>query len=308
MIANFFNKTNPINYVILLIVLLVLNFLFGFSNVSLAWYQVLGNQFLVFILLAISLILLEQLCQKKELTKNNSFAFLLATLFILFIPGVFTNINLTGSVFLVMLGIRRLMAIQGSKHMQTRLFDAALLILTGALLEFWAIIFLVLVFYSILASGDYNYRNWIIPIFALLSVGVIYVSFCEWIGFDWHFWLSNKMKFSLQWNMDLQKHEAIGFTALSILMLFGTGNFLKSLPKKAINKKESYIKLAWAVAIGLIIFLTSFQKKPEQLLWMVFPAAILTANYLEKIQNKNLQNFLLWVITFFSFTMFYLQL
>ena len=85
MIANFFNKTNPINYVILLIVLLVLNFLYGFSNVSVAWYRVLGNQFLVFILLAISLILLEQLCQKKELTKNNSYAFLLAILFILFI-------------------------------------------------------------------------------------------------------------------------------------------------------------------------------------------------------------------------------
>lgn len=308
MIANFFNKTNPINYIILLALLLVLNFLYGFSHTTLTWYQVFGNQFLVFILLSVCLVLLEQLCQKKELTKNNSYAFLLAILFIFFIPGVFSNLPLTASVFLVMLGIRRLMAIQGSKHMQTRLFDASLLILAGALLEFWAILFLILVFYSILTSGDYNHRNWIIPIIAMLTVGVLYVSICEWIGIDWYLWTSNQMSYSFQWNMDLKGYEALGFSVLMALLMLGTGYFLRSLPQKAINKKESYIKLSWAVAIGFVVFLISSQKKGEQLLWMVFPAAILSANYLEKIDDKRFQNFLLWVIALASFTLFYLQL
>ncbi|MFN3907455.1 MAG: DUF6427 family protein [Flavobacterium sp.] len=308
MIANFFNKTNPINYIILLLLLLVLTFLYGFSHATLAWYQVLGQQLLVFILLSVCLILLEQLCQKKELTKNNSYAFLLAVLYILFIPGVFTNITLTASVFMVMLGIRRLMAIQGSKHMQTRLFDASILILTGALLEFWAIMFLVLVFYSILTSGDYNHRNWIIPIIAMLTVGVLYVSICEWTGMDWQAWITKQMEFSLHWNMQLQGNEALGFSVLMALLLLGTGYFLRTLPKKAINKKESYIKLSWAAVIGLVVFLISFQKTPEQLLWMVFPAAILSANYLEKIEDKRFQNFLLWVITLASFGLYYMQL
>lgn len=308
MIANFFNKTNPINYIILLLLLLVLTFLYGFSHATLAWYQVLGQQLLVFILLSVCLILLEQLCQKKELTKNNSFAFLLATLSLLFVPKIFTNITLTASVFMVMLGLRRLISIQGSKNIKIRLLDASLLIIGGALLEFWAILFLVLVFYSIVASGDYDHRNWIIPVIALFTIGTIYVAFGELFQLDWYAWIIHQIDYSLQWNLFLTGYEAIGFSILFSLLVIGSIFFIQTLSQKAINKKESYIKLVWAVAIGFLIFLISDQKSSGQLLWMIFPASILSANYLEKISDKRFQNFILWVLFLLAIALFFLQL
>jgi hypothetical protein len=308
MIANFFNKTNPINYIILLLLLLVLTFLYGFSHATLAWYQVLGQQFLVFVLLSVCLILLEQLCQKKELTRNNSFAFLLAILYLFFIPKIFLNVKLIASVLMILLSFRILILMQERTDLKSKIFDASILILTASIFEFWAILYLILLYINLLYIRAFNYRNFIIPFFAIASYQIIFFSICTFFDLNYLKILNEHTKFSFELNMNYQNYEALSFSILFALILIGIIFFFKTLSKKAILKKQYYYKLLWSSFIGFLVFLISFQKKPEHLIWLIFPAAILSANYLEKIEDKRFQNFLLWVITLASFGLYYMQL
>jgi hypothetical protein len=63
------------------------------------------------------------------------------------------------------------------KASKEKIFDASLWIILASLFHFWSILFLILVFISIILLVSRDYTNWVLPFIALLAVGILFAFF-----------------------------------------------------------------------------------------------------------------------------------
>src|SRR6478672_5309285 len=151
MITTIFKKSTPINYSLVVILLLVFFFLYQFQHTKLPvnqtdTFQTVG----IVLLLLASLFIANFIAKKNALTKNSSYTILFFVLLLLLFPLVLKNANLVVANFFILLAMRRLVSLQTLKAPKEKIFDASLWIFVASLFHFWAILFVVLVYISIL--------------------------------------------------------------------------------------------------------------------------------------------------------------
>jgi hypothetical protein len=71
--------------------------------------------------------------------------------------------------FFILLAFRRLISLQSLKASKEKIFDASFWIIVAALFQFWSILYLVLVFISIIFHVSRDYRNWFLPFIAFAA-------------------------------------------------------------------------------------------------------------------------------------------
>src|SRR3970282_2496096 len=113
--------------------------------------------------------------KKNGLSKNSSYTIFFYLLFLLFFPSILDNINLIFSNLFILLALRRLLSLQSLTASKEKIFDASLWIFVASLFHFWSIIFIVLVFISIMFHVARDYRNWILPFIAFFTAGIIFM-------------------------------------------------------------------------------------------------------------------------------------
>lgn len=176
MIASVFNKTRPLNYLIIVLLVLFSFLAYSISNnyFSNDWQQIVVGTLKFFIVLASSL-LVNFITLKNNLTKDNTYAVFLFFIFLLFFPTIFQNSQILISNFLLLLALRRLVSLKSMITPKEKIFDASFWIFLSALFHFWSILYIVLVFVSIVLHASRDFRNWIIPFIALFSVSVLFL-------------------------------------------------------------------------------------------------------------------------------------
>lgn len=176
MIASVFNKTRPLNYLIIVLLVLFSFLAYSISNnyFSNDWQQIVVGTLKFFIVLA-SCLLVNFITLKNNLTKDNTYAVFLFFIFLLFFPTIFQNSQILISNFLLLLALRRLVSLKSMITPKEKIFDASFWIFLSALFHFWSILYIVLVFVSIVLHASRDFRNWIIPFIALFSVSVLFL-------------------------------------------------------------------------------------------------------------------------------------
>ncbi|MEQ3690038.1 MAG: hypothetical protein ABNG98_00825, partial [Flavobacterium sp.] len=124
MIASVFNKTRPINYLLIgfLIIISFFSYIISKEKFNLDWSNVLNQSLFLFLIIA-STILVNFISLKNDLTKNNTYAALLFFTFMLFFPSVFENKNILISNFLLLLALRRLISLKSMISTKEKIFD-----------------------------------------------------------------------------------------------------------------------------------------------------------------------------------------
>lgn len=294
MITNIFEKTRPLNYLILAIATLVCFSLYFYFNGLLnnGWASV-GYGVLYFFISIFSLALINFVTLKNTLTKNNNFSVLLFFVFMLFFPKIFRNEEILLSNFFLLLAFRRLMSLNSMKETKEKLFDASFWIFIAALFHFWSIVYIALVFVSIILHVSRDYKNWLIPFVALFSVTILFFAVNLFLDniFTEYLFSQSYISFDFTYFETIYQNIALAIFA-SIALLFFV-NMILSLSAKALNMQSSYKKVLFSFLLGVAIYILSADKDNSCLMFCFAPLVIMGGNFIENLQNKLLKEIIL---------------
>ncbi len=159
MLSSFFNSSKPIHHVIFIVLLGAAMLTMGLNMAVTLDFHVLSWVFTILMMAG----LYHFIVIRNELTRSHSYASLVfVSLTIGLLPFIYLEIN-GYSLFMILLGLRRLMSMRSGLAMVRKIFDAAFFLTFAALLTSGGIWLLILVFLAILFYAPSDYRHWLVP-------------------------------------------------------------------------------------------------------------------------------------------------
>ncbi|WP_428223836.1 DUF6427 family protein [Flavobacterium sp.] len=309
MITSVFSKSRPINYIIVTLLLIVCFSLYQFrmSGLDLSGLQI-AEKIGILLLLIGSLLLTNFITKKNGLSKDNSYTFLLFFLFLILFPSTLSDLKLILANGFILLALRRLISMHSMITPKEKIFDASLWIFAASLINFWCILFMLLVFVSIILHVSRDYRNWIIPFIAFFTVVVLAVMGALAFYPDFLKEYPNQIVVDLKLNdiTTVFQNVAVAIYVLVALVAFVTMLFI--LQSKLSNLISSYRKVIFAFIIGLAVFFLTPNKHNSYLIYTFVPVAIMLTNYLETIKKFWVKEGIVAVLAIASLVTYLLQL
>lgn len=309
MITSVFSKSRPINYILITSLLVICFTLYQFqSNFNTITTLEIGKKIVLLFLLIGSLFITNFITKKNGLSKDNSYTFLLFFVFFILFPKTLSNGGLILSNAFILLALRRLISMQSLITPKEKIFDASLWVFMAALFHFWSILFILLVFVSIIFHVSRDYRNWIIPFIAFFAIIIITVLFSLMFdpGFIRNYINQIAIDFDLKYIENIFQNIALTIYIITALVAFVT--MMLILTNKSLNLQSSYKKIIFAFVIGLVIFFISPNKDNSYLIFTFVPVSIMLTNYLETIDKYWIKESILGIIITASFITYILQL
>lgn len=309
MLASVFNKSRPINYVLISAGLILAYFLYLFKDSR--WtdsYWLILQSAALFLLLCGSLFLVNFITKKNTLTRNNTYAMFLFLVFLILFPTILINTSIIISSFFIMLALRRLISLQSLITPKEKIFDAAFWIFAASLFHFWSILFILLVFVSIVFHVSRDYRNWIIPFIAFFSVATIYTMAVLISGKGFINEVTGKSGISFDFTYFENIYQNIALAIFSSIAVLFAVTHTVSVPNKPLNMQSSHKKIIFSFFIGVAIYVLSDNKNNSFLAFTFAPLAIMGANYLESQENVWVREGLLILFVAIALFLFVSQL
>ncbi len=285
MVTSIFKKSNPINFVILIVyltlVFAIVNKATLFNNAKDAFSDIIS--FLVLIFFGITM---HFIVSKNSLTQKNNYSLLIFVVLLPFFPKAFVNLDYLFSSVFILLSLRSILSLQNNINLKKKLFQAAFWIALATLFYFWAILFFIILLIALLYAVQNDFRNSIMPLLGIASVFILLFIY-NIIFFDAYFVASN---FNISTDFSFSNYNTISWfiklTFLSIAILLLSINYFKILNKKSKNHKSSYALLWVSMGIGLLIPIITPYKDGSEFVFLLAPLSILLASFIEIISKK----------------------
>ena len=309
MIASVFKKSTPLNYA--LIVFLVLFFFFIYQIQDTSWMSsgvlLLKKGFTILVVLA-SIFLTSFIGKRNGLTKDSSYTAIFFVLLLLFFPTILNNLTILLANFFVLLALRRLISLQSMKASKEKIFDASLWIILASLFHFWSILFLILVFISIIFHVSRDYTNWVLPFIAFFAVAILFTFFTSFFGIDTVKYLHQNTQIDFAIDYFTNSSQNIAFSIYVSVALFFVFSMFITLSNRLSMTQTSYKKIVASFFIGVIVFVLSAHKSSDFLLLTIAPLAILASAHVEYSQTKFKQEMVFIAVLLCSLFSFVSQL
>jgi hypothetical protein len=309
MLTNFFKKSTPINYAVVVILLLLFFMIYQFNFFQeIVNIRVLAKKAVLFVFIMASIFITDFIAQKNRLVKSNTFSIFLYLLFLLFFPDVFNDFNTITANFFILLAFRRLVSLDSQKQLKEKIFDASVWVFIATLFQFWSVIFIVLVYVSILFNAANDYKNWLIPFVAFGVITVLFVLFSLIFQVDLTAFFESKIQTVYELNYFLNPFQNWAFSVYSTTVFFFSTVFVFSFSRLALQTQSAFKKIISFLIISAVMFLISSNKSNNLLLFSVAPMTIITTNYIETTKLKTHQEFVLISLSIISLFCFFSQL
>ena len=309
MITSVFKKSTPLNFS--LVVFLILVFFLIFQIQDLAWTEsvvlIFEKAGLLSILLA-SVFITNFISKKNGLSKDSSYTILFYLLFLLFFPSILDNTNLILSNFFVLLALRRLISLHSLKASKEKIFDASLWIFIASLFHFWCILYIVLVFISIIFHVSRDYRNWILPFIAFIAVGVIFALSSILFNLSAIEYINRSVETNFEISYFTNNYQNGALSIYATVALFFVVSMFATLSSRPLVLHTSFKKIIASFFIGVLIFLVSSNKSNDLLVFTMAPLAMMATSHIEMTQPKLKQELVLGVLIACSLFAFFSQL
>jgi hypothetical protein len=303
MLTNFFGKSKPINFIVIISLFFIYFLIATFEGVSTGDFS---GSFLLKTIGIVCLFLMlfffyNFIVSKNNLTYDNSYAFLLFVLFIGFFTTYFLEVNGIILFFLHLLFLRKIYSIQSSKTLFQKLFDSGFWLGILFVLEPFSIVYFVLLYASIYIYQKITLRTILIPIIGFISPLILYFTYLFWYDrveeFQqcFHFFTSYNLSLYAQ-NIFLIPLILIGFCTITAMLL----KTPKALSVKNTFRK-SWLLIIFNLLIASIFIILLPEKKGVELLFILFPISIIVANGLEMILKNSIKDLALMLLLLCSF-------
>jgi hypothetical protein len=308
MIASLFSKTRPINYAFIFIMLFFCFFLYQIQVPNESFNtNTLFSKIGVLLLVFFSFFLVNFISLKNALTQNDNYAILLYLVFILLFPSVLNDSKIVVSNVFLLLALRRLISLKTLSSSKEKIFDASFWIFLSAIFHFWSILYIVLVFISIVFHSGKDYKNWILPFVSFFCVWILYIA-TSLILYDNY--SINKDVFEVSFNFFDFKNSYENMTLaafVSISVLFFASQTI-DYQNKPLNMQSSYKQIYFAFILSIGIYVFSANKSNDLLLYSFAPLSILGANMFEKMENSIYKEVSLYLLLGVGLFFFFIQL
>ncbi|MGL2962667.1 DUF6427 family protein [Flavobacterium sp. RSB2_4_14] len=309
MITSIFKKSTIINYSLVVVLLLLFFFLYQSSHSdAVKATNSFSQNTLLAILLVASFFFVNFIVKKNGLTKNSSYAIFLFFLFLILFPSVFNNSSLLFANFFLLLAIRRMISLQTLKSPKEKIFDASIWIFIASLFHFWCILFIVLVYVSIIFHASRDYRNWLLPFVAFFATSVIFVFVALIFDPSWIGYIVKQTQTNFQLDYFTNNFQNLALSFYAIIAVYFVFSMIFSITNRPLILQASYKKMIFGFLIGVVVFLISPEKDNSILLFTFFPLAVMGTNNIEYAQNKIYQEIVLLSVIVGSFFVFFAQL
>lgn len=309
MITSLFRKSTPLNYGLLVISTAVFYFLYFVSQPSEAHSLAFITEKVGLLGLVFGLFFTANFIVKKNgLSKDSAYTVLFYLLFILFFPSIFKNPNVVLSNLFILLALRRLISLHSLKATKEKIFDASLWIFVAALFHFWSILFIILVFISILFHVSRDYRNWLLPFVAFFTILAAFVLFALMFDETLINDLIAKANTNLKIDYFTNNKQNLAISIYASVSLFFVASMLLSLSNRPQILQSSYKKIIASFVIGVLIFVISPNKSNDLLLFTIAPLAFMATSHIEWPQEQIKKEITLALLIVCSFFLFFSQL
>ncbi|MDI6048382.1 DUF6427 family protein [Flavobacterium sp. XS2P24] len=309
MITSVFRKSTPLNFSLVVILMLVFFSIYQFQDLS--WmnsFVLISKKGMLFCVLLASVFITNFVVKKNGLSKDSSYTVFFYFLFLLFFPSVLDNLNLILSNFFILLALRRLISLQSLKASKEKIFDASSWVFLAALFHFWSIIFILLVFISIIFHVSRDYRNWILPFIAFFIVGILFMIYATVFDLDVLEYIIKSVQINFEIDYFTNNYQNGALSIYATVALFFLVSMFATLSNRPQLLHTSFKKIIASFFIGVVIFLISANKSNDLLLFTFAPLAMMATSHIEIPQEKLNQELVMYVLTACSFFAFFSQL
>jgi hypothetical protein len=308
MLANFLEKSKPINFIIYLGLFFCFFFIAASLNISkeeFTSYKVFASvsYFLFFLFI---FFFYRFLVSKNKLTSGNSYSFFLFTLtLIVFISKLF-EFKLLTLLLVYLFFLRKTYSLGSSKKVIQKLFDSGFWLGILCILEPFSLLFSILIFAAILLHQKITIHTLITPVIGFASPLISY--------FAYLFYTNSIKEFTQLFYFDDINNTSI-YAKDYTIWIFGVlfflttlSIFLKSPKALSVNNsfKKNWILLIINLIIATIFALTINEENGSEIIFLLAPSSIIIANGFEVIQKKVLKNILFGLLLIGTIVTFFL--
>lgn len=317
MLTSFFGKSNPINYLILS-VFIVFGYLLGLfseSNIDVSSTSLFKHS--LFIALSVfSLLLFDFIIRKNHFTKNNTFAILFFSCFMVMLPVVFLNHEILLANLLILLALRRIMSLRSDTNSEKKILDSSFWITAASLYYFWSLLFIVPLYIAIIQKPNTNYKQMLIPFIGFFAVVILNTTYQLLTNDSFAWFFSWRDEISLDFS---NYNSASILVPVTVLLAFyiwaGISRTAKiaSIPSKS---KPNYLLLFYVSMVSIVVALLGPEKTGAEVLFIMAPLSIIAANYIENFGAKGFvkedvieyrfKETLLWMVVLLPFVFMFL--
>ncbi len=307
MIANFFNKTKPINFMVLSIMMFityVISIIFAFSvEYSLIYFT---NKSFYLLLVIFMLFVSDFIIRKNDLTDDNTLALFFYVILFGFFPLSFDNNDLLIANLFLLFSFRKIYSLRTQLNTMEKIFDSSLWIGIASVFYAWSFIYLILVYIAIWLFHKSNVRNVFIPIIGFFTpIFLLYVFFL--MTDQTHVFSSYwKLEYSFNFNDYLENKFLLPILfvlTLALVSLFPTTK--KSLIAKQ-DFRSTWNILISQIVLSLFIVFVAPVKNGSETIFLFFPLSILYANYIQGIEKYWLKESILILTALIYFIVYLL--
>ena len=270
----------------MLIALLLLVFVFVLFSVPLADDFTLLEGIAIFLLLVFGVLLVDFICKKNGLTKNNTlapFVFLLALM--LFGPLLLDIQSVVSGIF-ILIAIRRTISLQTFNNTTQKVFDSTFWILLASLFNEWCLLFILMVYAALLLFKLNQFRLYLVPWVAVVIVGILAFTYA-YVFEDLSLF---ERKFGFATSFDFSSFTSFPMNLLLAFLAFLTiGSLLNYLAKtkkqKGVRRETSLLILSIFV-IGALVLVLSRKENFTNVVYFLFPVSLMIAVLLQWLPKR----------------------
>ncbi len=306
MLANFFGKSNPANFVIIFLLFLgffCVAFLSSFSIDSIN-SSILLKQASILGLFVLLFFFFNFILAKNKLTLYNSYGFL----FFVLLFGIFSNTMLSSYEVLLnvilLIFLRRIYSLRSPKDIFKKIFDSGLWLGILFILEPFSALYGILIFIAILLFQQLNTRTLIIPFVGFIVPLFCYYAYCFWFN------QIDQFEQLFLWYTDYNFQNYGSGAMFASIILIGLCTLISILFKtpKVFLISGSYRKYWLLILANLLvaILMIFFSKENTgvELMYAFFPIAIILTNWIEGIKKGFLKDLILGVFILLPIVLF----
>jgi len=302
MLANFFGKSNPANFIIIFLVFLVYaTGAFFVDATPKTGLLFLGSMFFGFLVL---FFFFNFILSKNKLTLFNSYGFLFYVLLLGSFPQILFDRNELISNIILLIMLRRVYSLRTPKEVVKKVFDSGFWLGILFILNPFMLVFAGLIYSSISLFQKLSLRSFLIPVLGFSVPLICYFTYCYWYGmetefyqlfylytdYDYHIYFENRLMIPM---------IVVGtFTILSII--FKTPSVLQVSG----NYRKFWTLLILNLLIALIYVGLTKDKTGAELLCALFPTAIVLTNGIEGFSKPFYQDLVLGLFAIMPIVLF----
>lgn len=308
MLTRFFQKSEPISFVSIVILLFTYIFIHAvFPFPSQLGYVKVFHVFGEFLFFTFFIFLVSFIVSKNHLTQTNYYAILFFVILIGLFPSVLTFSKISMSHLFLLLGARRLYSIHTKKQLLSKLFDSGFYIGIAFLLYPQTIFYLLLIYASYFIYIKIIDKNLLLPIIGFLTpVFVVYT---------YHFVQDKLSAFQslTEINLDfalthlLPQHLSLPLILVGTFIVFSLMKIFSNAQFFEVSDKNSNKVVIAHLGISVLILVLSNRDITESIQYLFFPVAVLFGILFNLNMKHWIKEVVLYVFLLLTFGLPFIQ-